>query len=292
MLSVNADAPNPKRPSVALVTGGTDGIGKATARLLVERGWEVALTARSATKGDAVAAELAAATGRPPPRVLVGDLARMADVRAVGAAFRAAYDRLDFLFLNANGIANTPTLTADGFEHNLAIGYLGRVLLLRGLSDRLAATTGSQTLSVVGLNLARLDLDDLPMAKGFSSMRALGRWQWAMQLYAREHVRRGGPALDSFMPGLVKTKILANEPQPMRAIVKLANLVMGLPVERSALEVLTTLELARADGVSGQYFARTKPKGVRPLKDERGDAERLWEVTERLLAPWLEEKAP
>lgn len=271
---------------VALITGGTDGIGKATARRLLSDGWDVVITGRNAAKTDATLAELKDATGKASISALVADLSVMEDVRRAATEFLATHQRLDVLLLNANAITERHTLTREGFEANFAIGYLGRVLLLRALEPVLRATERAQVLSVVGLNLARMDFDDPTLSKKFSSMRALGLWQWAMQLYARHHDAQGGVPLNVFMPGLVKTKILANEPQPMRLIVQIANVFMGLAPEKSAAEVAFVLEDVATNGRRDAYYARTKLKPRRDLKELPGDTEKLLALTDRLLAPW------
>ena len=112
------------------------------------------------------------------------------------------------------------------------------------------------------------------------------RWQWAMQLYVREHTRRGREVpLNVFMPGLVRTKILANEPQPMRLFVQIMNLLIGITVERSATEVAAVLEDVRAHTRRETYFWRTEARGPRDLKERPGDGERLWTLTDQWLAP-------
>jgi len=270
---------------LALITGGSDGIGKATARRLLADGWQVVIVGRIGARCEATVAELRTATGNPQLSYLVGDLGLMADVRKVADAYRAAHRTLDFLFLNANAITQQRVVTSEGFEANHAIGYFGRALLTWLLEDLLRATPGSQVLSVVGLNLERIDFDDLAMAKSYSDMRALGKWQWAAQLFAREFDRRSAIPANAFMPGLVKTKILANEPQPMRAIVRLANLFIGVPVDRSAAEVAQVVDDVRRNQRRASYYARSKLK-ARDLKLRPDDGEALWQLTERLLAPY------
>jgi NAD(P)-dependent dehydrogenase (short-subunit alcohol dehydrogenase family) len=92
---------NPRGPltgKVALITGGTSGIGEATAERFVAAGAQVVLAGRSQDKGAAVAARLGAAAVYCPMDVMEeGDIA---------AAVRLTVDRfgaLDILFNNAGG---------------------------------------------------------------------------------------------------------------------------------------------------------------------------------------------
>ena len=273
-------------PPLALITGGTDGIGKATARRLLADGWEVVVTGRNGGKCEATVAELRAAVPGGTVSALVGDLGVMGDVERVAAAFQAAHERLDLLLLNANAITQVHTRTPDGFEANFAVGHLGRVLLAWSLEDVLRRTAGAQVLTVVGLNLERIDFDDPSTPRGFTSMKALGRWQWAMQVFVREWNRRVPVPMNVYMPGLVRTKILANEPQPMRLVVQIASALVGVSVAKAGDELARVAMQLRADGVKDAYYARTKRKPARNLREQPGDGARVWDLSERLLGPW------
>lgn len=273
---------------VALITGATDGIGRATAHRLARDGWEVVVNGRSeprcAATVDAIRADV------PGARVsaLVADLSDMGAVRELADRFAAAHDRLDLLLLNANSITQRHARTRDGFETNFAVGYLGRALLCRRLSALLRRTEGAAILSVVGLNLERLDFDDPIGARGFSSMKALGYWQWTVQVFARAWNERVPEVpMNTYMPGLVKTKILAHEPQPFRLFAQVATWLVGVSVERSGDELAQVVDAVRRDPVRDQYFARTTRKGLRELKERSGDRALLWARTEAWLAPWL-----
>jgi NAD(P)-dependent dehydrogenase (short-subunit alcohol dehydrogenase family) len=253
----------------ALITGGTDGIGKAAARRLLEEGWEVAIVGRSPARCAATVAELGG--GEAGARV---------------SEILAAHGRLDFLFLNANAITQTRFLTSEGFEANFALGYLSRALMARQLEGALTATPGAQILAVVGLNKARLDFEDLTMAKGFKGMAALGRWQWAMQVYARERNARSPVPMNIYMPGIVKTKIHDSELSLVaRTMIKAVYAVRAVSVEQSAGYVVDVLRDVEEHHRRDAYYSVKTLKPRRDLGDLPGDQEALWKLTQDLLQP-------
>ena len=83
---------------VALITGGTDGIGKATAKRLLAEGWEVVVVGRSPARCETTTAELGASGAHERVSALVADLSLLADTRRACDAFLAAHERLDFCF--------------------------------------------------------------------------------------------------------------------------------------------------------------------------------------------------
>ena len=89
-----------------LVTGGTSGIGRATAAQLASRGARVTITSRTLSTAQNAADELTAATGTQVEPAEV-DLASLDAVRTFAASYADRHDRLDILINNA-GIAPTP----------------------------------------------------------------------------------------------------------------------------------------------------------------------------------------
>lgn len=277
-----SDAPVSGEERVAMITGATDGIGKATAKLLVSEGWRVVLVGRDSARCAATVKEL---NGEEDGRAsaISADLASMADTRRACEEFLEQHRRLDFLFLNANAIAHERVLTSEHFEQNFALGYLSRALTSKALESVLAATVDSQVLTVVGLNKSRLDFDDLAMERGFKAMEALGRWQWATHLFAREYSQRTSVPMNIYMPGIVKTKILSSEPQPMRTVIRLLYLFFAISVERSAKNVVSVMRDVRERHRRGAYYSGDKLKPNADLKTQAGDGDALWNLTATLL---------
>ena len=110
---------------VALITGGTSGIGEATVELFVREGAKVMIAGRNAEKGAQMVAALGACA-----RFVQADVTREADIAAAIAATTAAFGgRLDCLFNNAGGPTRgeVESLTGEDFSYAMAL-LLGSVL--------------------------------------------------------------------------------------------------------------------------------------------------------------------
>ena len=84
-----------------IVTGGTSGIGEASALALAEKGANLAIVCRSEARGEATRARIEEATGRSCVQLFYADLQRLEDVRRVAAELDASLDRVDVLLNNA-----------------------------------------------------------------------------------------------------------------------------------------------------------------------------------------------
>jgi NAD(P)-dependent dehydrogenase (short-subunit alcohol dehydrogenase family) len=117
---------------VALVTGGTSGIGRATALALAKAGTHVVVMGRRAAEGEAVAKEI---EGFGVRGVFVrGDVTVEADVEKAVATASGLTGRLDFAFNNAGvELGNSPTVeaTPEGYRHVMDINVLGVLLSMK-----------------------------------------------------------------------------------------------------------------------------------------------------------------
>ena len=116
-----------------VVTGGTGGIGKATATGLAAMGARVAITGRDRDRAQ-LAAEGIRAPGGPAVEMFVGDMSSQAEVRRIAAEMLAALPRIDVLVNNVGGFWNSRHVTADGLERTFALNHLAPFLLTHLLS--------------------------------------------------------------------------------------------------------------------------------------------------------------
>src|SRR5439155_4817383 len=133
---------------VALVTGGSSGLGQETARVLAARGAHVILTARDMPKGEAVAAGIRASTGNQHVEVEELELGSLKHIRAFAQRFLARHPTLHILVNNAGVMACPPAKTADGFELQFGSNHLGHFLTTCLLAPALRQAVPSRVVSV------------------------------------------------------------------------------------------------------------------------------------------------
>jgi NAD(P)-dependent dehydrogenase (short-subunit alcohol dehydrogenase family) len=126
----------PMAGRVVLVTGGSAGIGKATALGLATMGAHVAVTGRDPSRTEDAAREIRAAGGQVD--VFVADLSAQREVRRLAdEVLHTCQDRC--AVNNVGGYWNTRHVTADGLERTFALNHLAPFLLTHLLLDRLSS---------------------------------------------------------------------------------------------------------------------------------------------------------
>jgi NAD(P)-dependent dehydrogenase (short-subunit alcohol dehydrogenase family) len=266
-----------------LVTGGTGGIGRATAAGLAALGAPVAITGRDRRRAEEAAASIRAAGG-PAVDVFVADMSSQAEVRRLASEVRDALPRLDVLVNNVGGFWNSRHVTADGLEHTFALNHLAPFLLTHLLLDRLEENAPARvvTVSSGAQAMGRVDFADLQGEREYSGQRAYNQSKLANVLFTFELARRlegSGVTANVLHPGVVRTAFGAEDPGTVqRLFVPLARLFMKTPAQGAA----TSIHLASApelEHVSGRYFANSTPKRSSARSYDEAAAARLWDVS-------------
>lgn len=273
---------------VILITGGNTGIGKATAIALARTGARVVFTSRSVEKGERARAEIRAASGNDRVECMRLDLASLASVRAFAEEFLAKHPRLDALVLNAGLMVGTRTETADGFETTIGVNHLGHFALTGLLLPRLKHSAPARIV-VVSSDAHRaarggLDLDDLHARSGYNPWIAYGRSKLANLLFTLELAERlqgTGVTVNALHPGVVASEFGAAEDtgKLIGLLVRAFRWAMITP-EKGARTSVYLATAPEVEGVSGQFFARSKPRRPRRTALDREAARRLWQVSE------------
>ena len=147
-MTLGPATPGSMAGKTVLITGGTGGIGKATAIGLADLGARVAITGRDPERALSAAADIKRESGNPAVGAYAADLSSQAAVRRLAAAVLDAYSRLDVLVNNVGGFWAHRHITADGLEHTFAVNHLAPFLLTDLLLDRLTRSAPARIVNV------------------------------------------------------------------------------------------------------------------------------------------------
>ena len=273
----------PMAARTVLVTGGTSGIGRATALGLATMGAHLAITGRDRGRTDGAAREIRAA-GAGQVDVFVADLSSRSEVRKLADEVLQSLPRIDVLVNNVGGYWNTRHVTADGLEHTFAVNHLAPFLLTNLLLDRLLQSAPARvvTVSSNAQAMGRIDFDDLQGERSYSGSRAYDQSKLANVLFTYELARRlraTSVNANALHPGVVSTSFGAEDPgRVQRLFVPFMRPFMKAPAKGAA----TSIHVASApdlEQVTGCFFANSKPKRSSKRSYDEAAAARLWQVS-------------
>ena len=267
-----------------LVTGGTGGIGLATATGLAGLGARVGVVGRSADRGAVAADAVRRKVPSAQVHVFEADMSSQAQVRRLAAEVEKTYPRLDVLVNNVGGYWAHRHVTADGLEHTFALNHLAPFLLTHELRDLLVASAPARvvTVSSGAQAMGRIDLDDLQGERSYNGQRAYSQSKLANVLFTYELARRlagTGVTATVLHPGVVRTAFGREDAgRFMRLMLPLVTPFMKSPEQGAATSIYLASSPEMA-GVTGVYFADRRAKQSSKSSYDLDLARRLWEVS-------------
>ena len=271
---------------VCLVTGATDGHGRAVASGLAASGADLVLLGRSAEKCRRVQAEIAAESGGKSPEILLCDLASREAVDRAASEYLASGRPLHVLVNNAGLVSQARTTNAEGIELTFAVNYLSMFQLTLRLLPRLLESAPARIVNVSSdtYRMATLDFDDLQLERGYSFMRAYGRSKLAITWFTLELARRlegRGVTVNAVDPGPVASNIGANNPGLAYRIARPVIRRLFPSPERAARTALMLATDPALEHSSGGYY-RSLRRRERPLAFDAQTSARLWKLSAEL----------
>jgi NAD(P)-dependent dehydrogenase (short-subunit alcohol dehydrogenase family) len=292
------------RSKTALVTGGTDGVGKEVARGLAERGARLVIVGRDAEKGARAERDIRASTKNSNVDFVQADLSLVREACRLGDEVAGRWSAIHYLVHSAGIVRGRRVVTAEGFESNFATNYLSRfALTVRLLSSlRAAGQPGNSARIVVvaapGSN-GTIHYDDVNLTKNFSTIRALKQYQHANDLFVVESARRltvpgerPSVTISCLHPGVVtKTNIRKEFPLWMKLMVRLvADPLFSHTPDVPAAAALRLLLAEEFEGESGALFSvlqKFKRLSLPLNVEDPREGHRLWAFSEEVISDAL-----
>jgi NAD(P)-dependent dehydrogenase (short-subunit alcohol dehydrogenase family) len=278
---------------VAVITGASSGIGKETAKALAAQGWRVIGIGRDKDRSAAAEREIRAASSGGQVDMIQADLALMGDAERAARDIAARTDRIDVLVNNAGGMAKRKVMTREGLEENFAGNHLGPFLLTTRLLPLLRRAAGDaprgsvriiNTSSDASEMIKGIPWDDLESGENYRAGAAYCYGKLANVLFARglaQRLTREGIVAHAMHPGVVDSNFVTHADESTQAYIR------GLKALTPAQGADTLIWLATAEepGKStGGYFYERKSRPPNPVVDDKAYVDRLWAVSEKLIA--------
>ncbi|HMG20962.1 MAG TPA: SDR family NAD(P)-dependent oxidoreductase [Kofleriaceae bacterium] len=265
---------------VVLVTGSTDGIGRATARALAAGGMKVILHGRTKLKVDAAVAALSQELPGAELDGVAFDLGSQAAVRRGAEQILARAPALHVLVNNAGIYADERVVTEDGAELTFAVNYLAGFLLTELLAPRLEASATAVPSRVINLSSVahtrgRIHIDDLTLSSAWTGYAAYAMSKLASAMHAISLAEKRAPAVlvaYAVHPGVIQTKLLRQGFGP----------IAGAAVEVGARSVVRLAGEETVTAPSGSYFNEGVQGQPAPAARDAAMRAALWDASLRL----------
>ena len=274
----------------ALITGVNSGLGYESMRVLSARGAHIIGAARTLEKATEACAGIAGGT-----TPVACELSDFDSVVACAETVRGLDRPIDILMCNA-GIMALPKLEQKyGLELQFVTNHLGHYILIRQLLDSVIEAPAGRVvlLSSAAHTTTRrggIEFDNLSGESGYSGWRFYGQSKLANLLTARSlagRLRSTNATANALHPGVIETNLGRHMSGPLTGLIRVFSPLFERSIEQGAATQCYVAAHPQVEGVSGEYFADSNI--ARPSRYARDHklAERLWQVSEELVADYL-----
>jgi NAD(P)-dependent dehydrogenase (short-subunit alcohol dehydrogenase family) len=263
-----------------LITGATDGLGRALATALAAEGASVLIHGRDEERAKETLAAIRAQSGSDKLRYLLADFSSLEQVRELAQHVAQEHDRLDVLVNNAGIGTSLPgdgrrMESEDGHELRFAVNYLAGYLLTRSLLTLLEHSAPARVVNVSSAGQAAIDFTDVMLKRHYDGVQAYCQSKLAQVMFTFDLAEE-----------LAAQEVTATCLHPATYMpTKMVRAAGVRPASTLAEGVHATMRLIvdpQLEGVTGRYFNGAKPASAHPQADDADARRRLRELSDRI----------
>lgn len=271
---------------IAVVTGGTAGIGRETVRALALQGARVLFTGRNADAAKSLIDELKVQAPVALVEFLPVDFASLKSVKQLAQQIQSRVKRIDILVNNAGLNTTKLAQSEDGFELTLAVNHLAPFLLTHLLLDTVA--DGGRIINVASKmhSWRNMNFDDIELKKDWGAITAYSQSKLANVMFTYYLARQLSSrkiSVNCLHPGVIASDITREMPGFVRFVVKLV-------LKNTAQGAETSVFLASSNevaGITSKYFDDKKaiPSSKESYDEEK--QEKLWRMSKKMVQAYF-----
>jgi NAD(P)-dependent dehydrogenase (short-subunit alcohol dehydrogenase family) len=242
-----------------LLTGATDGLGRAVAEELASRSATLILHGRSKDKGSRLLSDLRTSTGNRNLSYEVADFSSLREIQDLADRVLATHGRLDTLVNNAGmGVELQRRESLEGHELTFQVDYLSTYILSARLAPLLAQNAPARIINVASAGQAPIDFQDVMLHRWWSGEQAYCQAKLAQIMLTfdlADTLRNEGVSVNALHPAsYMPTKIVTHLYTPQSSIAEGTGNVLRL-IEEPEYEHATGLYLNRATETRAHHQA-------------------------------------
>lgn len=272
-----------------LITGATNGIGKAAAIKFAESAKSIAFTYRNEELAEDLKNEMQKINPNLSINGFFCDFSVQDSIRECADKIKNDLEAIDLLINNA-GVVNTEySETIDGIENTFAVNHLGYFLFTNLLLDLVKKESESRIINVSSAAhhfVKGMQWDDINYKDDFKmGLKAYGQSKLGNILFTKQlakKLQKDGVTVNAIHPGGVNTSLGNQNNSLLGRVLK----IILKPFFRSPLKGANTIiYLAEIDGLSitGAYWVDGRVAKTSHYSKNEAEAEKLWRLSEKLV---------
>ena len=272
-----------------LITGATNGIGKAAAINFAESAKSIAFTYRNEELAEDLKNEMQKINPNLSINSFFCDFSDQDSIRECADKIKNDLKAIDLLINNA-GVVNTEySETIDGIENTFAVNHLGYFLFTNLLLDLVKKESESRIINVSSAAhhfVKGMQWDDINYKDDFKmGLKAYGQSKLGNILFTKQlakKLQKDGVTVNAIHPGGVNTSLGNQNNSLLGRVLK----IILKPFFRSPLKGANTIiYLAEIDGLSitGAYWVDGRVAKTSHYSKNEAEAEKLWRLSEKLV---------
>ncbi len=259
-----------------LITGATDGIGKATAEFLSAAGHEIIIHARSDEKGERVVSEIQKKTGNTTVNYVAADFSKLSDIEKMVGKLFLNTKKIDVLINNAGVYREEKKILPNGMEESFMINYLAHFYLTTKLLPLLKKSLHSRIINVSSMiHGSTIDFNNLQGEISFTGDSAYSLSKLCNILFTyklADKLKDSRITVNAAHPGVINTKLLIAGWGEM-----------GEDAKHAAKRLAYLAENTELQNITSKYFVNNQQTRSTAISYKKDIQNKLWEVSNNLI---------